>query len=51
MKLGPGTKLDKKNKKTQKKIDDTSYRQSLTSLSFFQFMANLESAGSRIPDT
>ena len=42
MKLGRVTKLDKKNKTTSKNF--------LTSLQFFQFMANLEHSGSRISD-
>ena len=41
MKLASVTKLDKKNKTTPKKIDDDF---------FFQFMANLELSGNRIPD-
>ena len=43
MKLGPVTKLDKRNKTTSKKF--------MTSLSFFGFLANLEQSGGRIPDT
>ena len=50
MKLRPVTELDKKNKTTSKKLTMTSYRQVVTSLSFFQFMANLEQSGSRISD-
>ena len=51
MKLGPGTKLDKKNKKTSKRIDDDVMPAKFDVIFIFQFMANLESAGSRIPDT
>ena len=43
MKPGPVTKLHKRNKTMSRwKI--------VTSLSFFQFIANLEQSGSRIPD-
>ena len=45
------TKLDKSNKTTSKKIDVTSCRKIMTSLSFFGFLANLEQSGGRIPDT
>ena len=41
MKLGPATKTDKRNKITSKKF--------ITSMSIFQFMANLEQSGSQIP--
>ena len=51
MKLGPVTKLYKRNKATSKKLMVTSCRKIVTSLSFFQFMANLEQCGSRIPNT
>ena len=44
------TKLDKSNKTTSKKIDVTSCRKIMTSLSFFGFLANLEQSGGRIPD-
>ena len=50
MKLGPVTKLDKRNKTTSKKLTMTSCQQIVTSLSFFQFMANLEQFGSRGSD-
>ena len=50
MKIGPITKIDKRNTATSKNITMTSSRQILTSLSFFQFMANLEQSGSQIPD-
>ena len=51
MKLGPVTKLDKRNKTTSKKLMMTSYRKIVTSLSFFGFLANLEQSGCGIPDT
>ena len=51
MKLGPVTKLDKRNKTTSKKLTLTSCRKIVTSLSFFGFLANLEQSGGRIPDT
>ena len=51
MKFGPVTKLDKRNKNISKKrLTMTPYRKTVTSLSFFQFMANLDQSGSRIPD-
>ena len=50
MKLGPVTKPDKKNKTTLKKLKITSFLEVVTSLSFFQFLANMELSGSRIPD-
>ena len=51
MKLGLGTKLDKRNKTVPKKLTMTSCWQIVTSLSFFWFMANLELFGSRILDS
>ena len=42
MKLAPVTNLDKRNKATSKRLTITSFLQIVTSLSFFQFMANLE---------
>ena len=48
MKLGPVTKLDKKNKK--KKYDDGFMSQMVASLSFSQFMTNLQLPGSQILD-
>ena len=41
MKLEPLTKLDKRN---------TSYTQTVASLSFYRFVVNLEQSGSWIPD-
>ena len=49
MKLGPVTKLDKRNKTMLKKLLMASFRQIVT-LSFFRFMVSLEQSGSRIPD-
>ena len=51
MKLGPVTKLDKRNKTGSKKIDDDICREIETSLLFFGFLANLEQSGDRVPDT
>ena len=48
-KFGPVTKLDKRNKRTSKKLTMTPFRQIVISLSFFRFMANLEQSRSRIP--
>ena len=50
IKLGSVTKLDKRNRKTLKKFTMTPCQKTITSLSFFQFMVNLEQSGSRIPD-
>ena len=50
MNLGPATKLDKKIKTTSKKLTMTLCSKIVTSLSFFQFTANLEQSRSRIPD-
>ena len=50
MKLGPVTKLDKRNSKKSKKLAMTPCREIVTSLSFFQFIANLEQFGSWISD-
>ena len=46
MTFGPATKLYEKNKTTSKRFD----RKIVTSLSFFQFVANLEKSEIRIPD-
>ena len=51
MKLGPVTKLDKRNKTTSKKLTLTSCLKIVMSLSFFGFFANLEQSRGRIPDT
>ena len=51
MKLGPVTKINKKNMTTsKKKMTMTSCRQIVTLLSFSRFMANMERSGSGIPD-
>ena len=50
MKLGPVTKLDKKKMAVSKNLTMTSCQQYLMSLSFSQFMADLEQLESRIPD-
>ena len=53
MKLGPVTKLDKrqkKKKKKKKKLTMTSCQEVVTLLSFFRFMSNLEQSESRISD-
>ena len=60
MKLRPVTKIAKKKKKKnkqkkkkrqgQKNFTITSYRQIVTSFSFFQFVCNSEQSGRRIPD-
>ena len=51
MKLGPVTKLDKRNKTTSKNLTMTSCRKIVMSLSFFKFLANLEQSGGWILDT
>ena len=50
MKLGPVNNRYKKNKTTSKNFDGDVMSKIVTSFSFFQFMANLEQSGSRIPD-
>ena len=50
MKLGPVTKIDKRNKTVLKKLTMASYQQIVMPLSSFQFFANLEQSRSRIPD-
>ena len=49
-KLGPVTKRHKRNKTRSKKLTMTSFRKIVTPLIFFQFTANFEQFGSRIPD-
>ena len=51
MKLGPVTKLGKRNKATSKKYDVDVMSESSDVLSIFGFLANLEQSGGRIPDT
>ena len=50
MKLGPVTKIGKRNTETLKKMAMTSCRQILTSLPFFRVEANLKKSGNRIPN-
>ena len=50
MKHGQVNKIDKRNKKKHKKMMMTSFQGLVTSLTFFQFTANLEQSGSRIPE-
>ena len=50
MKLGPVTKIDNRNKATSKNLTITSCQLIVLSLSFFQFMVNLELSGSRVSD-
>ena len=50
MKLEPVTKLDNRNKTTSKKFKMTLFWQTVRSLSFYQFMVNLEQSQSMIPD-
>ena len=50
MKLGSVTKLDKRKETKSKKFDDDFISKIVTSLSFFQFTANFEQSGSRIPE-
>ena len=50
MKLGPVTKLDKRNKTTSKKIDDDLILENCDVIAIFQFTINLVNSGSRIPD-
>ena len=51
MKLGPVTKIDKRNTAASKKIDNNICQQIVTPLSFFQFMANLQPPESWIQNT
>ena len=52
MKFGPVAKFEKQNKTTsKKKLTMTSCWKIVASVPFFQFTANLEQSGSRIPDT
>ena len=50
MNLGPVTNLTKETRERQKKLTMMSCQQIVTSLSFFQFMANLEQSRSQIPE-
>ena len=51
MKLGPVSKLKKRNKTSSKTFDQVSCRQTITSLSFFWFLANLGQSKCWILDT
>ena len=51
MKLGPVTKLDKRNKITSKKFDSDVMSANCDVIFIFLFLANLEQSGSQIPDT
>ena len=50
MKLGPVTKLDKRNKITSKKFDDEVMSANCDVIVIFVFLTNLEQSGGRIPD-
>ena len=50
MKLGPVTKLDKRNKMTSKKFDDDFMSANGDVIIIFRFMANLKQSRSRIPN-
>ena len=50
VKLGLVTKLSKRNTATSKKFDHEVISAICDSLSFFEFMANLEQFGNRSPD-
>ena len=50
MKLGPVTKIYKRNKTTSKKFDVDVMSKIVTSLSLSRFLVNLEQSGGRIPD-
>ena len=52
MKLGPVTKLDKRNKTTSKNFEiDVILENCDVIVIFFKFLANLQQFGGRIPDT
>ena len=51
MKLRSVAKLDKRKETKSKQFDDDFMTKIVTSLSFFQFTANFEQSGSRIPET
>ena len=50
MKLGPVTKIDKRNKTTSKKFDDYVMLIDCDIIAIFPIMANLEQSGTRIPE-
>ena len=43
--------MTREKKQRQKNLMLTSYRETVTSLSFFEFLANLEQSGGRLMDT
>ena len=49
MKLGPVTKLHKRNKAASKIFDNDIMSENCDIIVIFQFMANLEQSGSQIP--
>ena len=49
-KLGPVTKLDKRNKTKSKKFDDDVISENCDVTVIFQFTVNLKQSGTRIPD-
>ena len=50
MKLGPVTKLNKRNIRMSKKIDDDAMSENFDVIVIFQFLANLEQSGGWISD-
>ena len=50
MKLGPVTKLERRNTATSKKIDNDVLQAINDVIVVFRFMANLKKSGCRIPD-
>ena len=51
MKLGPVTKLDKRNTAPSKNFDDGIMSTNCDVIVFFRFMANLQPSGSRTSDS
>ena len=51
MKLGPVTKLNKRNIRMSKKIDDDAMSENFDVIVIFQFLANLEQSGGWNSDT
>ena len=51
MKLGPATKLDKRNKTMSKKFDVDVMSENCDVIDIFEFLANLEHSRGRMPDT
>ena len=50
MKLGPATKIDKRNTKTSKKFDDDIMSKNCDVIAIFPISTNLEQSGNRIPN-